>query len=71
MIVKNDDLVIYDEDPMSCFYCSQKVSSPYIEWEGNDGLDENVSITLHPKCALSFFLRLAGDIREVERDIAK
>ena len=46
--------------PDTCFYCSQTVNPPWIEWIGH------TTITLHPDCCMEFILRLAHDLHQYE-----
>ena len=48
-------LEIVDE----CFHCGEKLTTPYIYWQGDPR-----SISLHPKCAMKLALGLVQDTHE-------
>lgn len=44
-----------------CFYCDTPLTDPAVRWIGATGV-----ITLHPRCVLDLFVRLARDVHETE-----
>jgi hypothetical protein len=43
-----------------CFHCGEKLTTPYVYWQGDPG-----SISLHQKCALKLILGLTQDAYEL------
>jgi hypothetical protein len=59
----------YDEfqkGPNECFFCRRRLSMPRVAWNGAAGPDGNLTIALHPKCAVRLSQHLGKDALAAE-----